>query len=173
MFSEHTLKFRTYLNFYCGLNLTPARTALWIKGLRHPDVDSALVGPRVMREGSEEVTLQPSRGAACGRANEGSFQALAVALLLPQCLTLCGPMATLWEGSQGFWAIKQQDLPCAQSVVGAVRQGRAAAPARSAVRRRLWKEADVLEKGGLGLGSEQPSGELVWHCWAEVPPEGQ
>ena len=41
----------------------------------------------------------------------------------PMVLTICGSRATLWEVSIGFWGTEQQDLPCAQSMLGTVTEG--------------------------------------------------
>lgn len=65
-------------------------------------------------------------GSSLWKGQQGPLPTLDCGFAAPMVLTICGSKATkatLWEVSIGFWGTKQQDLPCAQSMLGAVPEG--------------------------------------------------
>ena len=65
--------------------------------------------------------------------------------------------------SIGFWGTEQQDLPCAQSMLGTVTEGWAGGSGQ--VR---GKKISVRKSLG-SLEREGWTGELVQHCWQSCP----
>lgn len=78
------------------------------------------------QESSEREVEKPHcspPGSSLWKGQQGFLPTLDYDFAAPMVLTICGSRATLWEVSIGFWGTEQQDLPCAQSMLGTVTEG--------------------------------------------------